>query len=167
MLSRRLTNQNSVFCSRHNNGIEHSENKIVTNSGMLENEIRPGVLQSSVRHTRVLQEYQKRKSRAADYVSILFVLPDFLRILCLLNIGSEQSRSNLVFEMHNNFICGMLYESDVQCYHVTIRVHVRSGNEGVRQLTFLAISTPCVQWPLFKFLHFCLKTTFWGIMAAF
>ena len=41
---------------------------------MSENAIGPGLLQSSFRQTRVLQEYQRQKPRATDYVSILSVL---------------------------------------------------------------------------------------------
>ena len=55
-------------------GTERSENKVITQSGMFKNEIRSGLLQSSVRQTRVLQEYQMRKPRATDYVLILSVL---------------------------------------------------------------------------------------------
>ena len=40
-------------------------------SGLLENETGPGVLQSSAHQTRVLQEYQRHKPRVTDYVSIL------------------------------------------------------------------------------------------------
>ena len=85
--------------------IEHSENKNITQSGMFENEIEPGVLQCSVRHSRVLQEYLRHKPRATDRVSILSVLCEILQIVCLLNIGLEHSRSNLVFKMCNIFIC--------------------------------------------------------------
>ena len=41
---------------------------------MFENEIGPGLLQSSVRQARVLQEYQRHETSATDYVSILSVL---------------------------------------------------------------------------------------------
>ena len=51
--------------------IEHSENKIITQSGMFENEIGPGLLESSVRQTHALQEYQRHRPCATDYVSIL------------------------------------------------------------------------------------------------
>ena len=37
--------------------IKHSENKIITQSEMSENEIGPGLFQFSVRQKRVLQEY--------------------------------------------------------------------------------------------------------------
>ena len=86
--------------------MEHSENEIITLSRMFENEIGPGVLQSRVQQTRVLQEYQKHNPCASDYVSILSM--NYLQIVCLLNAGLEHSRSNLVFEKHKNFIFGML-----------------------------------------------------------
>ena len=76
---------------------------------MFENEIGPGVLQSSVRQTRVLQKYQKHKPRATDSVLILSVLCEIMHILCLLNTGSEHSGSDLIFKMSDNFIFGMLY----------------------------------------------------------
>ena len=78
---------------------------------MFENEIGPGVLQSSVRQTRVLQEYQRHKPHATDYMSILPVLCEILQIICLLITGLEHPRSNLVFEMRDNVIFGMLYYS--------------------------------------------------------
>ena len=40
-----------------NEEIEHSENKVVTQSGLFEIEIAPGALQTSVQGTRALQEY--------------------------------------------------------------------------------------------------------------
>ena len=76
---------------------------------MCENEIGLGVLQSSVRQTRVLQEYQRYKLRPTDYVSILSVLCETFVDFMLFNTGPEYSRSHLVFEVHNNFIFGMLY----------------------------------------------------------
>ena len=60
--------------------IEHSENKVVTQSGLFENEIGPEVLQSSVRQTPALQENQKHTPSAAD-VSILSLLREFLQIV--------------------------------------------------------------------------------------
>ena len=50
---------------------EHSRNKIIMQPGLFENQIRPGVLQSTVQQTRVLHEYQKHKPHATDYVSML------------------------------------------------------------------------------------------------
>ena len=43
--------------------MEHSENNVITQFGMLENEIRPGVLQPSVQHTFAMQEWQRQKLR--------------------------------------------------------------------------------------------------------
>ena len=40
-------------------------------SGLFENEIRPGVLWSSVQLTRALQDFQRLKVFATDYVLIL------------------------------------------------------------------------------------------------
>ena len=51
--------------------IEHSENKIVTQSGLFENEIGPGVLNSSIQQIRLLEEYQMHKPSVTEYVSIL------------------------------------------------------------------------------------------------
>ena len=76
---------------------------------MSENEIGPGVLQSSVWKTRVLQKYQRHKPRATDSVLILSVLCEIMHILCLLNTGSEHSGFDLIFEMRDNFIFGILY----------------------------------------------------------
>ena len=52
-------------------GKDHSENKIIVQSGLFENEIGPGVLMSSVQKTCVLQEHQRHKAEATEYVSIL------------------------------------------------------------------------------------------------
>ena len=58
--------------------IEHSENN---NIRLFENKIRPGVLQSGIEQTRVLQEYQRYKPRTVtDYMSILSLLCEFLQI---------------------------------------------------------------------------------------
>ena len=55
-------------------GIEHSENNIIMQSGLFENEIRPGVLWSSVQQTRALQDFQRLKVFATNYVLILSFL---------------------------------------------------------------------------------------------
>ena len=94
---------------------------------MFENDIRPGVLQSSIRQTRVLQEYQRHKPGATDYVSILSVLCKILQILCILKTGPEHSRSNLVFEMLDNFIFGMLYSAPI---------HLTQSEDDHRIFTF-------------------------------
>ena len=54
--------------------IEHSDNKSITKSGLFGNEIGPGVLQSKAQQTRLLQECQRHKPCATDYVSILSLL---------------------------------------------------------------------------------------------
>ena len=58
--------------------VEHSENRIIFQSRMFENEIGPGVLQSSVRQTRVLQEYQRHKPRATDSVRVVRNFADYM-----------------------------------------------------------------------------------------
>ena len=50
--------------------IEHSENKIITQSGLSGEKIGPGVLHSRVQQTSVLQEYQRHKQCATNYVSL-------------------------------------------------------------------------------------------------
>ena len=42
------------------NLVEHSENKIITHSGMFENELASGVLQFIVQQTGMLKECQRR-----------------------------------------------------------------------------------------------------------
>ena len=73
-------------------------------SRLFENEIRTGVLQSSVQTTCPLQEYQRHK-----FCSILFLLSGILAEACLFNAKLEHSRSNLVYEIRNDFIFEMLY----------------------------------------------------------
>ena len=63
--------------------IEHSKNRIITQSGMFENEIGPRVLQSSIRQARVTQEYEWYNPCATDFVaailSVLFeIFSDFM-----------------------------------------------------------------------------------------
>ena len=55
----------TVFCL-----LEHSENKMITQSGLHENEIGPEVLYSSIQQARVLQDIQRRKVFATNYVWI-------------------------------------------------------------------------------------------------
>ena len=45
----------------------------ITPSGLFENEIGPGVLQFSFQQTRLLQEYRRHETYAADNVSFLFL----------------------------------------------------------------------------------------------
>ena len=54
--------------------IEHSENKVIMQFGLFENEIGPGVLLSSVQQTRALEEYQRHKPCATHYMSVLSLL---------------------------------------------------------------------------------------------
>ena len=49
--------------------MEHSENEIITQSGLFENKIGPGELESSAQQTLVLQELC-----ATDYGHVYFVL---------------------------------------------------------------------------------------------
>ena len=76
--------------------IEHSENKIIMQFGLFENEIRPGVLWSSIQQTRVLQDFQWSKVFATKYVLILSFLWEFLQSVCLLNGGLDNS--SLIFK---------------------------------------------------------------------
>ena len=54
--------------------IKHSENKVITLSGVFENEIGPGVLQSSILKSCMLWECQSQKAWATYYASILSFL---------------------------------------------------------------------------------------------
>ena len=56
--------------------IEHSENKIITQSGLFGNETGSGVLHSIVQQTLALHEYRRHKPTAMDYVSILCMLSE-------------------------------------------------------------------------------------------
>ena len=86
--------------------IEHSENRIIFQSEMFENKIGPGVLQSSVRQTRELQEYEKHKPGATDYIIVdsVRVVRNFAEYMFVDYWRPEHPRSNLVFEMCDNFI---------------------------------------------------------------
>ena len=96
---------------------EHSENKVIMQSGLFENEIRPGVLHSVFSVQRLVNQRPLEEGRIPKvqtmcnyHVSILSLLyGNFCKLLCLLTTGLEQSRSNLVLEIHNRFIFGMLY----------------------------------------------------------
>ena len=78
-------------------------------SRLFEDEIGPGVIQSGVQQTRVLQEYQRYKPRAANYVSTLSLFCQIFQILYFFNTRLEHSRTNLVFEMRHGIIFEMLY----------------------------------------------------------
>ena len=52
---------------------EHFENKIITQTGLFGNKIGPGVLQSRVHQTCLLQECQRHKALEREQISILFL----------------------------------------------------------------------------------------------
>ena len=79
-------------------------------SGLFGNEIKPGAFEhSSIQQTRALQDSQRLKVFATNYVLILSFLGEFLQSVCFLNGGLENSRSSLIFKMRNKFIFRMLY----------------------------------------------------------
>ena len=53
LYDKRVKSLEKIFSSS-GNATEHSENKVITLSGLSENEIRPGVLQSSIQYTHPL-----------------------------------------------------------------------------------------------------------------
>ena len=53
--------------------IEHSENEIITQSGLFENEIGSDVVQDRVQKTEQLQEYQMHKPGATETLQIVSV----------------------------------------------------------------------------------------------
>ena len=70
--------------------IEHSENNIIRQSGLFENETGPGVLHSSVQKTRVLEVY-KGTNQVKLIMCPLSVLYEISADVCLLNGGLEHS----------------------------------------------------------------------------
>ena len=82
--------------------IEHSENKIVVQSGLFKTEIGPGLLKSSVQKKCILQERQRYKAEATEYVLILSFFSGVLAGKCLLNARLERSRSSLVVDTRYN-----------------------------------------------------------------
>ena len=88
-------------------------------SGLFKNETEPGMLQSSVQQTRVLQEFQKHKPCATDYVSFLF-LPLELFADCMFadRAGLGHSRPNLVFETRNNFFWNAPLSEKFKTYRI-------------------------------------------------
>ena len=64
---------------------------------------------------------------------------NYLQMVCLLNAGLEDSRSNLVFETRDNFIVRMLY-----CQIIMFKVKMKPGLRDVQKcndnnlLTFIA-----------------------------
>ena len=101
--------------------IEHSGNKIIVQSGMFENEIGPVMLQSSVRQTQVLQEYQRHKPRATDYVSLLSVLCEMFADFTFVEYWTVALQVQPRCEMCNSFIFGMLCWL-VICTQITFEV---------------------------------------------
>ena len=86
-------------------------------SGLFKNETGPGMLQSSVQQTKVLQEFQRHKPCATDFVSFLF-LPFELFADCMFaeGAGLGDSRPNLVFETRNNFFRNALLSEKFKTY---------------------------------------------------
>ena len=87
--------------------------------GVFKNEIGPGVLKSSVQQIRTVQECQRHKPRATDYVLVLSLLYEILQIACFFNAELEYSKPNLVFEIRNNLLSRILYS--VRWYTFQIR----------------------------------------------
>ena len=88
--------------------IEHSENKLIAPSGLFRNETGPGMLQSSVLQTYVLQEYRKHKNKATMGVLILAKLFVIHERCMFVECWTKHSRSNLIFEIRNNLIFRLL-----------------------------------------------------------
>ena len=100
---------------------------------LFENEIRPGVLQSSVQK-RVLQEHQVYKAKVTDYILILLFLYGILDGENSLNVRLKHSRSIHVFDTHT-----FLYK------------RLRSDLSTQKFLSFFVVSSTQ------SFLTFCLK----------
>ena len=54
--------------------LEHSEDKIITQSGLFESEVGPGLIEFSFQETLTLQECQKHKAQVTEGVLILSYL---------------------------------------------------------------------------------------------
>ena len=65
--------------------IKPFENKTITQSGLFENEIGPGVTQSWVQETHALQECQRYKAQANYYASILSLLSTIVSVDTFIN----------------------------------------------------------------------------------
>ena len=86
----------------------------------LENEAGDGVLQSSINKACILQEYTQLTQNHHNLSGLSLESLEFFQNACVLNAGSEHSRSDHVFEMsrlHKNFIFGMLYWLVSFCYN--------------------------------------------------
>ena len=71
------------------NVIEHTENRMIAQSGMFENEIGPGVLQTNMQQRRVLQDFKRHKSCSTDYVSFL---PPFYKLFADCMVAEHWTR---------------------------------------------------------------------------
>ena len=78
-------------------------------SGLCENEIRPGVLQSSIQKHMFCKNTKGTKAKATDYNSILSFLSGTITGEYLLNGRLKYSRFNLACDIRYNFIFGMFY----------------------------------------------------------
>ena len=83
--------------------MEHSENKTIVRSGLFENEIGPGVLNSILKKTCALKKCQRQKAEDTENIFILSFFSGILAEKCLLNARLEHSRSNLVFDICYDF----------------------------------------------------------------
>ena len=63
--------QTRTLHSPNEQSIEHSEKRIITQSRLFENKVRPRVLQSNVQQTSALKECQGHKAQAIEGVLIL------------------------------------------------------------------------------------------------
>ena len=99
--------------------IQHSENEIIAQYGLFENEIG---LECSSPAIDKHERYKNTKGTTTcnwlcvDSVGVVW---NFCRF-CLLNTGLEHSRSNLVLKMRNNFIFGMLCWNKAVCLKIVI-----------------------------------------------
>ena len=84
--------------------IEHSENESITQFGLVENQMRLGVFQSSIKEHTCCNNAKGTKRRPFTMFQPCPTSLEFLQVACLLNTGLQHSRSNFVFEIENNFI---------------------------------------------------------------
>ena len=106
--------------------IEHSENRIITQSGMFENEIGPRILQSSIQQTRALEEYKRHKLSATRFVSTLSkCCVKFSQIVCFLNTGLELFRSNLVLEIRIKWVCFLNTGLEISRSNLVLEIRIK------------------------------------------
>ena len=89
--------------------IEHSKNKVIA---YFENEVVPGLLQTSVQQICYLQQFQTRKTGSKHGQWPGFLPLAFLQKARFLNARLEHSRCDFDFEqlrLCNNLIFGMIY----------------------------------------------------------